>query len=200
MSLGDGRSWSASSVDGVGGTSSAAESGGGARRQNFGEDAPSKLGSGGFDVRRNFLEPEVRRDYDRSPLTAFLRRMPKGGLLHVHGAAGVDFKVAAKLAVTDRLHVCAAPAEGGGVELQPPWIAYADTAAEAEAEAGVAMRPWRETGVSEEEMAALVYNQLMQKVGQEGHASTTECWEDFGVSLLVNLGRFAHPLVGIQSR
>ena len=52
MSLGGGRSSSASSVDGVGGTSSAAESGGGARRQNFGEDAPSKLGSGGFDVRR----------------------------------------------------------------------------------------------------------------------------------------------------
>jgi hypothetical protein len=37
--------------------------------------------------RFHFLQPATRASYDDCPLTALLRRMPKGGLLHLHSSS-----------------------------------------------------------------------------------------------------------------
>jgi len=45
-----------------------------------------------FPPARSFLLEETKRLIDESPLLEVMRRLPKGGILHVHGSAGGDFR------------------------------------------------------------------------------------------------------------
>jgi len=45
-----------------------------------------------FPPAHSFLLDRTKQVIDESPLLEVLRRMPKGGILHVHGAAGGDFR------------------------------------------------------------------------------------------------------------
>ena len=151
----------------------------------------------GIDVRRNFLEPEVRLGYDQSHLTAFLRRMPKGGLLHLHGSAGLDFRDAAEMAVTDRLHCyVTAGASANLLKLAAPFIEYRDRGEEAHplstsiaagmaataAEHQTTLVHWTELNLSKDAMVEMIYSELIQTVGVKGHAvdghwpEFTKCW------------------------
>ena len=45
-----------------------------------------------FPPAHSFLLDRTKRVIDESPLLEVMRRMPKGGILHLHGAAGGDFR------------------------------------------------------------------------------------------------------------
>jgi adenosine deaminase CECR1 len=45
-----------------------------------------------FPPAHSYLLDRTKRAIDQSPLLEVLRRMPKGGILHLHGAAGGDFR------------------------------------------------------------------------------------------------------------
>ncbi|HSD28904.1 MAG TPA: hypothetical protein VLL75_16510 [Vicinamibacteria bacterium] len=45
-----------------------------------------------FPPAHSFLLDRTKRVIDQSPLLEVMRRLPKGGILHVHGAAGGDFR------------------------------------------------------------------------------------------------------------
>ncbi|HKZ31358.1 MAG TPA: hypothetical protein VJ648_03270 [Vicinamibacteria bacterium] len=45
-----------------------------------------------FPPAHSFLQGETKRLIDTSPLLGVMRRLPKGGILHLHGAAGGDFR------------------------------------------------------------------------------------------------------------
>jgi len=45
-----------------------------------------------FPPAHSFLLERTRRTIDESPLLEVMRRLPKGGILHLHGAAGGDFR------------------------------------------------------------------------------------------------------------
>ena len=45
-----------------------------------------------FPPAHSFLLDRTKRTIDESPLLEVMRRMPKGGILHMHGAAGGDFR------------------------------------------------------------------------------------------------------------
>ena len=44
-----------------------------------------------FPPARSFLHDETKRLVAESPLLEVMRRLPKGGILHLHGSAGGDF-------------------------------------------------------------------------------------------------------------
>jgi len=45
-----------------------------------------------FPPAHSFLQDETKRLIETSPLLEVMRRLPKGGILHLHGAAGGDFR------------------------------------------------------------------------------------------------------------
>ena len=45
-----------------------------------------------FPPAHSFLDPRTKRLIESSPLLEVMRRLPKGGILHLHGAAGGDFR------------------------------------------------------------------------------------------------------------
>jgi adenosine deaminase CECR1 len=45
-----------------------------------------------FPPAHSFLLDETKRQIESSPLLEVMRRLPKGGILHLHGAAGGDFR------------------------------------------------------------------------------------------------------------
>lgn len=47
---------------------------------------------GHFPPAHNFLESKTRKLIDQSPILEIMKRMPKGGILHVHGVAMGDFQ------------------------------------------------------------------------------------------------------------
>jgi adenosine deaminase CECR1 len=51
-----------------------------------------------FPPAHNFLESKTRRLIDQSPILEIMKRMPKGGILHVHGALMGDYRLLVKQA------------------------------------------------------------------------------------------------------